>query len=109
MGYFVKVENNIVTKVVMAEQSYIDSGAEGDPSLWKLSEGNCFPDYKRENDLGVGFSYDPATNRFIAPQPYPSWTYDNVTNQWSAPVAYPMDGQKYEWNELSQSWQLWNW
>jgi hypothetical protein len=36
-------------------------------------------------------------------QPYPSWTWSN--GQWSAPVAYPNDGDFYDWNESTLSWE----
>jgi len=106
MAHFVKIENNVVVKVLIAEQSYIDSGNVGDPSLWKLTDESNFPDYRREGNQGVGFSYDPIADRFIAPQPYSSWTYNSLTNQWNAPIPYPTDGQWYKWDEESESWQL---
>lgn len=104
MGYFVKIENNIVTGVKIAEQSYIDSGAVGDPSLWRCADGVNFPDYRREGNQGIGFSYDPIENKFTAPQPYSTWTYDSVTNQWTAPIPYPNDGQWYKWDEALGNW-----
>lgn len=29
-----------------------------------------------------------------------------VNVDWVAPIAYPSDGQSYEWNEETQSWDL---
>jgi len=106
MGHYVKIEDNIVIKVLIAEQSYIDSGAAGDPSLWMLANENDFPDYRREGNQGVGFTYDSVNNKFIAPQPYSSWTYDAVLNQWNAPIPYPTDGQWYQWNEELGNWTI---
>jgi len=34
MAHFAKVENGIVTQVIVAEQEFIDSGAVGDPTTW---------------------------------------------------------------------------
>jgi len=34
MSHFAKVENGIVTQVIVAEQDFINSGAVGDPSTW---------------------------------------------------------------------------
>jgi hypothetical protein len=34
MSHFAKVENGIVTSVIVAEQEFINSGVVGDPSLW---------------------------------------------------------------------------
>lgn len=34
MSHFAKVENGIVTHVIVAEQDFINSGLVGDPSIW---------------------------------------------------------------------------
>ena len=37
-------------------------------------------------------------------QPYDSWTWNADIQVWEAPVSKPNDGQNYEWNEETQSW-----
>ena len=60
----------------------------------------------RKNYAGLGFTYDPIRDAFIAPKPYPSWFLNEETCRWEAPVPYPNDGQLYDWDELTKSWVL---
>jgi hypothetical protein len=120
MGYFAKIENNVVTQVIAAEQDFIDSGFVGDPADWKQTSYNTrggvhyapnsnTPDggiALRGNYAGVGYTYDPANDVFYPPQPYTSWTIAAPTWTWTPPVAYPTDGKLYDWNESTLSWDL---
>jgi len=56
----------------------------------------------RKNYAGVGYSYDPVADVFIAPQPYASWSLDNEFN-WQPPTPRP-DGMGWYWNEAEQVW-----
>jgi len=111
MSHFAKVENGIVTQVIVAEQDVIDSGLFGDPSLWIQTSyntrGNIHPEGRplRKNYAGVGYSYDQMRDAFIPPQPFPSWTLDPTTCLWICPRLYPDDGRKYVWNEQTTSWK----
>jgi hypothetical protein len=60
----------------------------------------------RKNYAGVGFTYDPILDAFIPPKQFASWTLNDDTCLWEAPVAYPDDGEKYQWNEGTQSWAV---
>ena len=60
----------------------------------------------RKNYAGLGFTYDPTRDAFIAPKPYPSWVLNEETCRWEAPVPYPNDGQLYSWDESTKSWVL---
>jgi hypothetical protein len=53
---------------------------------------------------GVGFTYNQAEDIFVLPQPYPSWTREG--SYWNPPIPYPTDGKRYNWNEVTQSWDL---
>ena len=53
---------------------------------------------------GVGFTYNQAEDIFVLPQPYPSWTREG--SYWNPPIPYPTDGERYNWNEVTQSWDL---
>ena len=101
MAHFAKIDNNIVTKVIVAEKNFINSGKVGDEFLWvQTSYNNNF----RKNFAGVGMTYDKTRDAFIHTKPYPSWTLDESTCSWDAPVAYPDDGKRYYWNEASTNW-----
>jgi hypothetical protein len=56
----------------------------------------------RKQYCGVGYSYDPVADVFIAPQPYPSWSLDNNFD-WQAPLPMPSEG-KWNWDENTLSW-----
>jgi hypothetical protein len=128
MSYFAKVPEltngkGIVVNVIAAEQDFINSGVEGDPTLWWQTSyntrGNVHygqdgqPDggvALRANYAGIGFTLDTTVVQdgvigvFYAPQPYPSWSLNIQTYEWDAPIPYPTDGKYYVWNETTQSW-----
>jgi hypothetical protein len=60
----------------------------------------------RKNYAGIGYVYDVVLDAFIPPKPYPSWLLNTQTCLWDAPVPQPTDGQRYVWNEATQSWDL---
>ena len=101
MSHFAKLNNNIVTEVIVAEQDFINSGAVGDSFLWvQTSYNKNF----RKNYAGIGYIYDKTRDAFIPPKPYPSWTLIEATCLWEAPVAYPDDGEIYTWDESTTDW-----
>ena len=101
MSHFAKLDNNIVTEVIVSEQDFINSGAVGDSFLWvQTSYSGSF----RKNYAAVGYTYDKAKDAFIAPKPYPSWVLVEDTCQWEAPTAMPDDGEMYSWDEDTTAW-----
>jgi hypothetical protein len=110
MAHFAKVEDGIVTEVLVIEQDVIDTGLFGDPALWVQTSynthGGQHPDGRplRKNYAGVGFTYDAERDAFYAPQPFPSWVLDEDTCYWTAPILYPTDGKPYAWDEDAQAW-----
>jgi hypothetical protein len=101
MAHFAKLNNNIVTEVIVSEQDFINSGVVGDSFLWvQTSYNGNF----RKNYAGIGDTYDKTRDAFYAPQPYPSWTLVEATCKWTAPIGYPDDGKQYEWNEATTNW-----
>ena len=82
-------------------------------AVWKQTSYNTYGGVHklggtplRKNHAGIGFTYDEDKDAFIAPKPFNSWTLNETTCLWKAPVAYPTDGQKYNWNEETQTWDL---
>lgn len=91
MSHFAKVENGIVTEVIVAEQDFIDSGAVGDPSLWIQTSYNTRRNYHPEgrplrgNYAVIGGTYDPVNDVFIRPKPHDravlnpkTWDWDDI-------------------------------
>jgi hypothetical protein len=60
----------------------------------------------RKNHAGIGMTYDEDKDAFIPKKPFNSWILNETTCLWESPVAYPDDGQKYNWNETIQNWEL---
>ena len=95
-----------------------------DGVAWKqTSYNNNF----RKQYAGIGVTYDASKDKFILPQPFPSWSLDS-NDDWQSPVTFPSvteidsvmifiswdeDNQKwlgeanlkdYEWNASDLSW-----
>ena len=117
MAHFAKVENGIVTRVIVAEPEFFETFVDDSPGEWIQTSYNTRggvhygadnqPDggeALRKNFAGVGFTYDVSRDAFIPPKPFASWTLNEDSCTWSAPVAYPDDGNMYTWNEDTQAW-----
>ena len=108
MSHFAKVENGIVTQVVVAEQDVIDSGLFG--SGWVQTSYNTYggqhPQGRplRKNYAGVGYTYDTDRDAFIPPKPFASWSLNETTCLWDAPTPIPTDDKRYAWDEPTTSW-----
>ena len=97
MAHYAKIEDDIVTQVVVAEQAYIDT-KEG---TWVQTSYNASI---RKNYAGIGYTYDSTRDAFIPPQSYPSWVLNEDTCNWDAPVTIPDDGKAYTWDESTTNW-----
>ena len=122
MSHFARVNQGIVTQVLVAEQEFIDSYVDTEPGEWIQTSYNTFGGVHydrstnpptpsgdqskalRKNYAGIGMIYDKDKDAFYQPQPYASWILNATTCLWEPPVAYPEDGKYYEWNESSKSW-----
>jgi len=124
MSHFAKIENGIVTQVIVAEQDFIDTqegtwvqtsyntrgGVHYQPNSNTPSEDQSKA--LRKNYAGPGYIYDTERDAFYRPQPFPSWVLNESECIWHAPVEYPQDGQNYGWDEAlyqsdnTQGWVL---
>ena len=111
MSHFAKVENGVVTQVIVIEQDVLNLGHWGDPASWIQTSYNTSGGVHRQggtplhkNYAGVGYTYDSGRDAFIPPQPYPSWTMSEETCLWSAPIPMPTDDKRYQWDETTTSW-----
>ena len=109
MAHWAKVENGIVTEVIVADQDVIDSGVFG--TGWIQTSYNTrngqHPEGRplRKNFAGIGFTYDAQRDAFIPPKPFASWVLNEDTCLWDAPVAMPTEGGPYAWDEATTSWK----
>lgn len=118
MAHFAKVEDGLVTEVLVISPSEIETGLFGDPSLFIQTSYNTRggvhynqqgePDGPglRKNYAGIGYTYNVELDAFIPPQPFASWLLETETCLWYAPVPYPDDGKYYTWDEATLSWVL---
>ena len=95
MSHFVEISgsNNIVTRVIVAEQDFVNSlqgswiqtsyNTRGGVHYGDVS-GSYEPDggtQLRKNYAGIGYTYNTSSNAFIGPQPEPSASIPFVLNQ----------------------------
>lgn len=118
MAHFAKIEDNIVTEVIVLNNDVINEPDLRFPDtepigqefisnvlmldgVWKQTSYNgSF----RKHYAGIGYTYDPVLDAFITPKPYPSWLFNTDTCDWEAPVPYPDDGKRYYWDESKLEW-----
>jgi len=73
---------------------------------WKQTSYN---NNARKQYAGVGYTYDSSKNKFIAPQPFNSWSL-NSNDDWQAPVTYPSTDEVgsnillIDWDESNLRW-----
>ena len=112
------VSNDIAT----TEKAGIDflNNLYGTNDVWKQTSFNTIGGVHesggtpfRKNYAGVGFRYDQTRDAFIPPKPFNSWTLNEDTCLYDPPIAKPEltqeeldNGNRYEWNEDNQTWDL---
>ena len=106
-------DNNIVTEVITGiDETELIEGLE--PETWysnfrgHVCKRTSYNGNIRKNYAGIGFTYDPDLDAFIAPKPFDSWLLNESTCKWEAPVPYPADDLTYIWNEANLDWELWD-
>jgi hypothetical protein len=107
MGHYAKVENGVVTQVIVADgPDWCEQNLGGEwvqtsyNTVGGVHSGGKFAIHK--NYAGIGYTFDGIG--FAAPQPYASWSLNSDTYLWEAPVAMPTDDKRYTWDEATTSW-----
>jgi CRISPR/Cas system CMR subunit Cmr6 (Cas7 group RAMP superfamily) len=127
MAHFSEIDlNNIVLRVVRAcdtdiannggEQS--EQAAEHFKTVCPLSINGVkwiqtsYNNNFRKKYARIGDTFDSTKNKFIAPQPFASWSLDS-NDDWQAPIPMPfltkeekLEGKVYIWNENTLSWDI---
>jgi hypothetical protein len=107
MGHYAKIENGIVTQVIVADgPDWCEDnlGGEWIQTSYNM-QGGVHLGGKRplnKNYAGIGYTFDGVG--FAPPQPYPSWLMDSETYLWNAPTPMPTDGARYLWDEETLAW-----
>ena len=92
MAHFAKVQNGIVTQVIVAEPEFFSSFVDSSPGEWVQTSyntrggihynpetGEPSEDQSkalRKNYAGIGYAYDKQRDAFIPPKPFASWVLD---------------------------------
>jgi hypothetical protein len=107
MAHYAKVEDGVVTQVIVADgPDWCEQNLGGQwvqtsyNTIGGVHSGGKFPIHK--NYAGIGYTFDGIG--FAAPKPYESWTLDTETYLWNAPTPMPTDGKRYEWDEATLAW-----
>lgn len=113
MAHFAKIESNLVTEVIVAEQDFIDT-LSGE---WVQTSYNTHQNQHatggtalRGNYAGIGYYYDRTNDVFYPQQPFASWTLNTTNWTWEPPIPVPDDAglsdnmRQYLWDEDTQSW-----
>jgi hypothetical protein len=87
MAHFAKVENGIVTNVIVVPNEHEANGQEwlnsiGVDGVWIQTSynGNI-----RKNYAGIGYSYDEQLDAFIPPKPTDNAVLNLETANWEVP------------------------
>jgi hypothetical protein len=103
MAHYAKIDdNNIVTQVNVVDEEFFAANPERYEGIWIQTSYN---NNIRKNFAGIGDTYDPERDAFIAPKPFDSWILNEETCQWEAPTPYPTDDKRYVWNDNRGEWE----
>ena len=109
MAHFAEInEDNIVIRVLVVPDEQEHRGhnfLSTDLQLGGTWIQCSYNNRIRKQYPGIGYTYDPDADVFIAPQPYTSWSLDE-NYDWQPPTPYPDDENKYYWNEDTLNWEL---
>jgi hypothetical protein len=105
MAHFARIENNLVTEVLVVHNDLEHRGADflaNDLGLGGTWIQTSYNNNIRKQFASIGYTYDSIADVFVAPQPYPSWSLD-ANHDWQAPTPMPTEG-RWIWNEETLSW-----
>ena len=113
MAYFAKIENGIVTQIIVISNDKCPGNFPESESLgvsfcnsiftgeWKqTSYNNSF----RKRYAGVGYEYNSEHDVFISPKPFDSWVLNVNDFIYESTIEAPNDGKNYYWDEETISW-----
>ena len=121
MAHYAKIEDGIVTNVIVADEDHISYLKSQDPTAQWIqtsynTRGGVHYDPQtgqpssdqtkalRKNYAGKGFIYNSESDCFAPPKPFASWLFDTNACLWYPPTPMPQDGKMYMWNETELNW-----
>lgn len=91
MSLYAKIEENIVTNLIVCDDSDIITQKGLHIKVTELT-----------GDAVLGGEYDKNNSKFIHPKPFDSWVLDENFN-WVSPIGASPEGM-HLWNEENQEW-----
>jgi hypothetical protein len=106
MAHFAKIENGIVTNVVVVDNAHEANGQEylnglGLEGTWVQTSYSARFGKKF---AAIGDTFVASTNQFKPAKPFASWKWNADEWTWQAPKQRPADNKLYRWNEESLEW-----
>ena len=103
----------VVKRVVVVGNDCVPSDEHVDGETWCVNffgggtwKQTSYNNNFRKQYAGIGYVYNESKNKFLAPQPFASWSLDG-SDDWQAPVTYPnKDASDYDisWDEDNTRW-----
>ena len=93
MSQYAKIEENIVTNIIICEDSQIESQLG---QHVKVTESTRNP--------RIGSTYDAINNKFIDIKPFESWVFNEISFEWESPLGAKPDDKDF-WREDLQEWK----
>jgi hypothetical protein len=107
MAHYAFLDENVVTEVITGiDETELIEGL--DTETWygnfrgQVCKRTSYNNNIRKQYAGIGYSYDPVADVFIAPQPFASWSLDENFD-WQPPRPRP-EGMDWYWDEATLSW-----
>ena len=105
MAHYAQINNDIVQQVLVMDNVWTDQECQDWLAASVSTDDWVQTSYNnniRKQYAGIGFTFDVVKDKFITPQPYPSWALDS-NDDWQAPTMRPVLGFWY-WDEAALSW-----
>ena len=115
MAHYAKVEDGVVTQVIVADSKewcQANLGGEWIQTSYNTHGGvhSSGGTPLRKNHAGIGYTYDEDRDAFIPKKPYQSWVLNEATCLWESQIAKPTteleNNQYYSWNESIINWEI---
>ena len=103
---FTQDSHQVVQRVVVVGNDVVPSDMHQDGETWCINffKGGIWKQTSYNNNFrkmyaGIGMVYDPVKDKFLAAQPYASWSLDS-DDDWQAPITYPTVTEEGDVNYL---------
>jgi len=103
----------VVKRVVVVGNDCVPSDEHVDGETWCVNffgggtwKQTSYNNNFRKQYAGIGYVYNESKNKFLAPQPFASWSLDG-SDDWQAPVTFPegdQSGYEISWDEDNTRW-----